>query len=458
LDFRIVQHEVDCSFRDIEFNQVSRTHDRKRAAHRSLGSDVQNYRSKACTAHAAVAYPDHVGYSGFLEFPRIRDHPPLGHARHTAWSCILKYENALSVDVQVGVINSREHIRVVPEHYCSSLVDHETGICGRYFHDSTAWCEVSLQDGEGRRRCNRVVQSPNNFTFRYPMISQQLTDRLTGVISDRQIEYGLHGFHHARYSAVAIELIDEMAARRLNIGDTRNGAADGIELVGIKVDAQSACYGSQMEDCIRRSTQRHTHTRCIAKRFARHDIGGFQALEHHLNDPPSGFARQGISAFVVDGERTQTQRHNTKRFQQSIHGRRCAHGVTRAEATTQCLTDLVPFLFSDLTGAQLIPVFPEVRPAAKSLALEYADTLRPCVELQRWKVCAARAHKQARHGLVAVAEQHDTIHWIRPGKAYRVEQILNVFLIIFDHELEPVVEQCRVDTDVATDVFLPTGV
>src|SRR5690606_15212421 len=44
------------------------------------------------------------------------------------------------------------------------------------------------------------------------------------------------------------------------------------------------------------------------------------------------------------------------------------------------------------------------------------------------------------------------------GKAYRVEQVLNVFLIIFDHELEPVVEQCRVDTDDATDVFLPTGV
>src|SRR5690606_40215477 len=82
--------------------------------------------------------------------------------------------------------------------------------------------------------CNRVVQSPNNVTFRYRMISQQLTDRLTGVISDRQIEYGLHGFHHARYSAVAIELIDEMVASRLNIGDTRNGAADGIELVGIK--------------------------------------------------------------------------------------------------------------------------------------------------------------------------------------------------------------------------------
>ena len=245
----------------------------------------------------------------------------------------------------------------------------------------------------------------------------QMHDRAVDIVADRaagdgqagQIEQVAH-FRHQRAQAAGIEkILHQIFAGRRDVGDHRHLSRDLVEPRHVERNAGAARHGDDVDDGIGRAAERHVHADGVVEGGGIEDFIRRQVVPHHVDDAAAGGGAHARMIGVGRRDRGGAGQREPQRFGDRHHRRRGAHHHAGAERAGDAAFDLAPFLFADIAGALLVPVFPDVGAGAERAAVPIAAQHRPGRHVDRRQPHRDRAHDQARRGLVAAAHQHGAV-------------------------------------------------
>lgn len=119
--------------------------------------------------------------------------------------------------------------------------------------------------------------------------------------------------------------------RRGDVHQQRQLVPDCIPVVIVQLDTHVLGDGIQVDWRIRRSSNSSAAGNGILERLACQDIGRFDILSDHIDDPVSGLVGAGTSFAVWRGDGSTAWKGHSKSLAQGVHGRCGSHGVAVAD-------------------------------------------------------------------------------------------------------------------------------
>ena len=152
----IADVQVQAALGHVELDQVAVLHQRERPAGRGLGRGVQHHGAVGGAAHARVADAHHVGDALLQHLGRQRHVADLGHAGVALGPAVLQHQDAVLVDVEVGVVDARVEVVAVLEHHRAAVVHHQRRRRGARLDHRAARRQVAAQHADAGVRLERL--------------------------------------------------------------------------------------------------------------------------------------------------------------------------------------------------------------------------------------------------------------------------------------------------------------
>ena len=150
-----------------------------------------------------------------------------------------------------------------------------------------------------------------------------------GVFMDALVR---HQFaHHRRHAAGAVIFLAEIEAGRLHVHQQRDVVAVLLPVVDREFDADMPRQRVDMDRRVGRAADRRVDHDAVLERLAGQDVGRFQILPDHLDDPLSGLIGDLAALAIGRGDRRAARQRHAERFGQRVHRRGGAHGVAVAD-------------------------------------------------------------------------------------------------------------------------------
>ena len=90
--------------------------------------------------------------------------------------------------------------------------------------------------------------------------------------------------YHRRHAARMIIILTQKFACRHQIDQQRHFMAVSLPILDVEFDPQMPRNRLQMDGRVGRSANRRVDDDGVQKRIARHDVGGFKIIMHHIHD------------------------------------------------------------------------------------------------------------------------------------------------------------------------------
>ena len=149
-----------------------------------------------------------------------------------------------------------------------------------------------MQDRDAAGRVDRVVEPVDDVAVDRVGVefAQVLGERLAGDGERVAVQQALveHGLHDDRDAAVTVDVVHDVLAERLHVGDVRRLVADAVEVVQRQVDLRLAGDRQQVQHDVRRAAERHREGDRVLERLLGQDVAGRDAQAQQVDD---GLAR-----------------------------------------------------------------------------------------------------------------------------------------------------------------------
>ncbi len=130
--------------------------------------------------------------------------------------------------------------------------------------------------------------------------AQVLGERLAGHGERVAVQQALveHRLHDDRDAAVAVDVVHDVLAERLHVGDVRRLVADAVEVVQRQVDLRLAGDREQVQHDVRRAAERHREGDRVLERLFREDVARRDAQAQQVDDGLARAVRVVVAAAV----------------------------------------------------------------------------------------------------------------------------------------------------------------
>ena len=122
--------------------------------------------------------------------------------------------------------------------------------------------------------------------------------------------------HHGRHAASAVIVLAEKAARGLHIHQQRNRVTDALPIVWIKLDADMAGDGIEVDRRVGGAADRRADDDGVLEGGAGHDVRRLEILAHHLHDALAREIGDLAALLVRGGDGGAARQHHAERLGQ----------------------------------------------------------------------------------------------------------------------------------------------
>ena len=171
-----------------------------------------------------------------------------------------------------------------------------------------------------------------------------------------------------------------------------------------------------MNQGVGRSAEGHQHLDGVVENAFAEDVTGFQVFPYHIDNATARVRRHARMIRIRCRNCRRVWKAEAECFGDAGHRRCGAHGHTCPRRAGNPFFYFAPVVLVDISGTQLVPVFPHVRTRSQGLALPVAAQHWSGRHEDRGQIHADCAHHQAGHGLVAPAHQYTAVSWIGSQK------------------------------------------
>ncbi|MCY1235289.1 hypothetical protein D9M72_478990 [compost metagenome] len=306
----------------------------------------------------------------------------------------------------------------------AALVLHQMRRSGRWLQHAALRCQVATQNSDAARLRQGLFARHDDVVIVVGDVLDVVPDRVAGHGQGILVQetHFADRLDHDRETAGVVELLHQVFARRLEVDDRRDVAAEAIPVVEAEIDADAAGKRQEVQHGVGRAADGAVDADGILKGFLRQNVGRLQVLLHHVDDAAAGELGDHSTA-CVDGRngRVAGQRH-AERFGHRGHGGSRAHGHAASGRTGHALLGVHEFCQRHLAGLHHLGELPDRRTGADILAAPFAVQHRAAGDENNRDIDAGSPHQQARRGLVAAAEQHDAIDRIAADRLFDVHR------------------------------------
>ena len=270
--------------------------------------------------------------------------------------------------------------------------------------------ERAAQDDDAAVGRERLGARADDLAVAAPDALEVLAHRLAGGRERVELERVADLGHHRGHAAGLVEVLHQVLARGLEVGDERHLARELVEALERQVEAEAAGDRGQVDDRVRRAAERVQRRDRVVERRRREDLREPQVLAHHLHDAPARDVGERAAARVGGGdrrgagqrraERLGHRRSSCWRCPSCCSGRRSASSRPRSRGTPRRV--ISPRVRMSEMRQRSVP---EPTSSSRQLAVQH----RAAGHADRRQVDARRAHQLRRRRLVAAAQEHDAV-------------------------------------------------
>ncbi len=264
-------------------------------------------------------------------------------------------------DLEIVPVDRLLQLAVAVEHQRGASMLAQARLAGGRLDDGAVRRQVAAQDRERALRIDGLIARSDHVVIAAGGAGQVVAQAaaVDGQAIERQLvrQPGQHGAQ----AAGIIEVLHQiLAARRPDVGEHRDLAADPVEIVQAELVAGTARLGDQMHDRVGRTAQRHDRTDRVLEGRPGLDLADREILPDHLDDSAAGLRRHPGVVGIGRRNRGSAGQGQAQGFGRRGHGAGRAHGHAMAMAAGNATFDLVPVGLGDPTGPQLVPVLPAI--------------------------------------------------------------------------------------------------
>src|SRR4030095_12598632 len=191
-------------------------------------------------------------------------------------------------DVEIVAVDRSLHRRIVVEYQRRPGVLQELGRAGRRFDDADVWGQVALQHRQRAFLVDRVADRADDVGVVDLGALYVLAQRPAGDGQRIEMQVALDLVQETGQAAGIEEILHQVfVAARADVGDYRNLAAGGLEVVEPDVLAGATGQSDQVDDGIGRAADGHGHGDGVEEGLAAQDLRRRQVLPHHVDDAPA---------------------------------------------------------------------------------------------------------------------------------------------------------------------------
>ena len=436
-DLRLIDQRVARRRVQIDADHIARPQPCQPAARRAFGADVENGRAVAGARLASVpqcreplrALPDQrVGRLHVDHFGAAR---PADHARTP------DDEDAVFVDLKIGIVDPVvvivrpvEHDRARFEHTflprsrkiaLAKLVRDDRGL------ENTEVEQVARQDEEACLFHQRIGEGADHLAI-LRLSSREVFAHChagAGPHAAAQLARFQQFPHRGGHAARAMEPLAQIGPGRLHVDQQRQVVSMILPHAGFQRHACMRGHRLDMRLRVGRSANYADGGNRVFERLAGQDVGRFQVLAHHLDDPLASAIGILPALAIGCGDRGTAGQRQAERFGHRVHRAGGAHRIAVPCAGRAGGGTAKEFLFVDLARRQLAAAAPDHGAAADQLTLVPAVEHRPAGQDDGGDIHGRCRHDLARRGLVAARGQHHPVDRIAIEQLHQpqIEQV-----------------------------------
>ena len=213
-------------------------------------------------------------------------------------------------------------------------------------------------------------------------------------------------------AAGVVEVLHQVLPRWPDVGQPRDAAGDGVEVVQGQGDAGAAGDGDQVDQRVRRAAEREHGRRRVLERLAGEDRLRGLVVPDHVDDALAGVDGHPVVGGVDGGDRRGAGQRHAERFGGAGHRGGGAHRHAVARRPGDAFFEVLQVAVGGDAGPVVVPDPPHVGAAADSLPPVVAAEHRARGDEDRRDVRARRAHDEGGRGLVAAAHEHRAVEGV----------------------------------------------
>ena len=288
------------------------------------------------------------------------------------------------------------------------------------FDDRPARGEIAAEDNGAALRRKRVFHFTDHIVIPALDVGDVLGDCLA-VHGNRILVEQRQNAAHDRTDAAGFEqVLHQIFAGRLDVGDTGRPAGDAVEILQFQVNAEASGDGEEVDDGVGGAANCHVDGDGVFNRLAGHDVGRFNALEGHLDGALAAHFGEGQTAGVRRRNGRAARQGHAQSFGDGCHGAGCSHNRAVACRAREAAFNFAEFFVGHAPGAvevkELAPVGACSQFPVAPLAAEHGAT----GDHDGRDIGAGRPHDLCRGGFIAAAKQHDGVDGIGPDALLHV--------------------------------------
>ena len=279
------------------------------------------------------------------------------------------------------------------------------------FHDRAVE-QVAAEIDEAGLGLHRRVDAENHIRIGDGAVPAVGADRLPVRRHRIRVRQQLvaHQFaDHRRHAAGAVIVLAQIFPGRLQVHQKRHLVAMRLPVVIGQIDAEMPCHRIQMNRRVRRPADGRVQDDGVLEGGTGHDVGGFQIIPDHVDDPVAGVIGH-LSALAVgcrNGGRA--RKLHAQPLGKRIHRRRRSHGIAIAGRGRRRGDEVEEAVIIDLAGGDHLPGLPDDGAGPGALALVPAIQHRTDRQGDGRNIDRCGRHQQCRGCLVAADHQHDAV-------------------------------------------------
>ena len=234
-------------------------------------------------------------------------------------------------------------------------------------------------------------------------------ERLAGDGDRCPVEQVNHLSEHGSKAARPVEVVHEVGAGRLEVDEQRHASADLVEVVEGEINAETSGNREQMNDRVRRTSDRGERHDRVLKGSLCHDGArapiGLDELDRKSPGGVGTFEQPAVGGWGA-GE---AGHHRAEGLGEQTHRRCSAHRVAVTATADHRRLRAIEIILRELAAANLLAEPPHVGATAERHAAKSAGEHRTTGHDDCGQVHRGRGHEERGDRLVATAKEHDGI-------------------------------------------------
>ncbi len=214
-----------------------------------------------------------------------------------------------------------------------------------------------------------------------------------------------HDSHDSGDSPDRMQVLHDVTAGRLEVGEIGRTVADPLEVLQAQLDVDCMSHCDEMQDRVRRTSQHHRDCDGVFECLPGHDLSGSDVLFQQAPDGGAGCTALIEFAGIRGGSRRAVRQAHAQGFDGGRHRIGGVHAPTGACARAGKTHDLLATIVIDATRQVLAVGLECGHDVQWRVIRQMARSDRSSVDHDRGAIDPPHRHHRARHVLVAAGDR-----------------------------------------------------